>query len=1110
MAKSKEKSSGTGQKTLRSELDKWQSVVSKEKDIKDLEAKAASEDLEFKKFENHYFDAKKEMEEFFGHIENIHLEKNQEKKVDDFMDTLVELENLLKDKNYQLFKNKYDKFNDNLKLLYSEIGEKSKEKKEEPSDEDVAKLKATLDLEEKKPTKETQPVVAKTEKEDQEQRGWKQRRNSHGELWQKFVSLARAIKEVDRNERNRKLYEQYDESMSALKEYLDTARKTEYLKIFDTNINYFNAGFKNIMARLEPDIKEAFERGGVAPKKTKPAEEVKLMPAVSPAEPEVEITIDEQPMVVEKKAEPKKGWLARLKERGKNLKDAILHPEIKKVAGKVGYDTITSVLGIKLITDALYAIKGKGDLAEWWKGRKESKGSRDAIGEAYQSLLEYFEKNKKNKTLEESEKVEKRLAEFKKQVESSHISPEEKKALFDRLWVISMKHQEDTGVARKERNNEAQRTLDAYFQAKISGMKIARDALNFALTATGLSMLRGLAYAGASIAERAGKAKREYARKTFGASEKKAELKFVAKDVFVNSAIETARALSLRGEKKDAGVARKTIDFIKALGTVARGFGIYGVAVSGAELPSQSIDKLISQIKEQGVTGAVSDNFIQNTERVWHSYTHPTEIFAGHKEPQQPEIPNAPKHPPVVEREEVSVPTEAPAGMGMEQFAAEHKLSSEFSSSLQNLIKERPELNNKESIEHILNASQIGPDTHSHHGNILKGSIDTLDESGGERRQVIFEEILKAENGGPKAAADYLQSQHFSSQHLSHLSGYIRKGTPDEFLKFAEKYNEKDGKMVSGLFRAMQGRESTDLANAGLEVDAVGGKHAIDNHVHGKINYFGVENKTPILSGSGSVTVDQMGVRGAVTEISAPLPQEPHATYVEKTLATYKTSEAMPAMEPALVVASVEKIPLPEKTPSAPEPYTDAPINQFLKEHGSNQKDFFGTFQNMRGAMAARLEDSLIRTEGSDKFFQGKMDYLYGLQENYKSALEHGLKPSNADFQQIDKLLRAEDLYKNGKSKWVESLDKTIFSKDDNKVMELAFFPRQNPGLHPILTNNSHAVRVWDSAAKKDVFWYDENKIFNLDKKGDLVIKDIAVGKQVMKKEEVFREVRIK
>ena len=1095
---------------MRGELEKWRSVVGekKEKEIKELEAEAAGEDLEFKKHENLYFDAEKSLEEFFGHTEKIGLEKDKKEKFEDLMDGLVELHDLLKNKNYESFKNKYVRLYDNLKRLSSEVEQESKEKQKDISDENLAKLEASLSVEKEQPEKEKKAavkaiktVVAKTEKEEQKEQ--EQRDRLYYKHEESFWLLSRIIRGVDRDEKGkRKLIEKYGKQMKTLQAYLNTADQTRNPKVFHININNFNNDFKELIANLEPDLKEIYEHGGVLPKEKK--EERKAIPELEP-EPEkpeskVEIsqeylqevaTKKETPVVAVKpptelpakpapkapeteqttpplvpQETPKKSLWGR-------LKDAIFHPETKKVAKKVTYDTVTSVLGIKLATDAVrWLAKGEGDLAEWWEGRRESKSARDAITMAYQDLMESLKKGKENKVLEEYEKIENRIANFKAKVESAHITPEAKKALLDRLLEIATKHQEGAKAAVKDRDKEVRRVLDAYLQAKVSGMKIARDALNFALTAAGLSMLRGLAYAGASIAERAGKARKEYTKQTVGARAKKAELGFVAKDIFVNSAIETARALSLRGEKEGAGATRKTIDFIKAIGTVARGFGIYGLAVSGAELPSQSIDKLINQIKEQGVAGAVADNFIQNTERVWHLYTHPTEIFKGRREAEPQEIPSTPEPPPTAKPQEVPIPVEAPLGFSADQFTVENKLSPEFSRSLQNLVKEYPELNNQESVQKILNASQIGPDTRSHHETILKGTIDTLDESGGERRQVIFEELLK--KGGPQSATEYLQSQHFSSRHLSYLSNYIRKGTPDEYLKFAEKYDEKNARMVSGVFRAMQGRESTDLANAGLEVDATSAKPGIDNHVHGKVSYFGLKNGEPVLSGNGSVTVDQM----------------------EKTLTTYKASESTPVVESApvaaplgskLVVPPVEKNLVAEKVSPAPEIIPEQEtVGQFLKEHNSNPKEFVATYDKMIEATADRLNDKLILRGDAADFLQNKIKFLYHNTGITEESFKINSIIDSENLSMMKKVLDAENKFKLNQSDWMRAFNQTMFSESD-KDISLALAPDRDVQTYPIVANGGHAARIWDSARGKDIFIYDKDSVYSTNKDGQLV-----------------------
>ena len=197
---------------------------------------------------------------------------------------------------------------------------------------------------------------------------------------------------------------------------------------------------------------------------------------------------------------------------------------------------------------------------------------------------------------------------------------------------------------------------------------------------------------------------------------------------------------------------------------------------------------------------------------------------------------------------------------GVEQLTVKNPLSQNTFDELKKLTDDFPQLNNAESLQRIYDASIIGKGVHSSHADFIKGDIDTLEEGGGERRLVVFEEIRKID---PAAAAKYLQEQGFSKQHLSHLSGYIHNGTGEEYTEFAKNYNAHDSKMVKGLFRAMQGRETTDLFKAGLE----NGKDMEIGLRSGKVSYFGVgKNNEPVLSGDGKVVVTEKTISLAAME----------------------------------------------------------------------------------------------------------------------------------------------------------------------------------------------------------------------------------------------------
>src|SRR3989344_2876790 len=253
MSKNKEKPpKSEGGKTMRGQLEKWQAAQSEpekeqaapEKDIvEELEAEAASEDLDFKKFENHFFDVKKNLEEFEDFIKNHGLEKGLEEVVADLKNKEEEMKSLLKNKNYQKFTESQNIFDDILEDLYVKI-EKAKAEVEE-------------------------------EKKEQEQKEHEERKHLYGRREEDFILLSRIIKGTDvREQGKRKLVDEYREKMRVLQGYLDEAYdKRRNPKVFQAKINNFDKDLKSLVADLKPDLKELFDNGGVLPKK-EPAEEI--------------------------------------------------------------------------------------------------------------------------------------------------------------------------------------------------------------------------------------------------------------------------------------------------------------------------------------------------------------------------------------------------------------------------------------------------------------------------------------------------------------------------------------------------------------------------------------------------------------------------------------------------------------------------------------------------------------------------------------------------------------------------------------------------------------------------------------------------------------------
>lgn len=220
---------------------------------------------------------------------------------------------------------------------------------------------------------------------------------------------------------------------------------------------------------------------------------------------------------------------------------------------------------------------------------------------------------------------------------------------------------------------------------------------------------------------------------------------------------------------------------------------------------------------------------------------------------------------------EVHKPTELEL---TQNFAAEHGLSVEASNYLKNLSNE---FGLKEgSMQHVLDASRVGANIHSHNPEATSSSINTLIEAEGERRTVIFEELVKDHNY--EGAAKFLESQGLGKRHLGYLSEYIKKPDHKSLVEFAKNYKVDNKEMVNSLFRAMQAKGNTDLANAGLVVSANEDRTGTTIVIKGKeLNYFGLDdNGKPIIAGDGKVLIKETHLANVKTWVSDSNPKLQH------------------------------------------------------------------------------------------------------------------------------------------------------------------------------------------------------------------------------------------
>ncbi|MFA7314436.1 MAG: hypothetical protein WC025_00700 [Candidatus Magasanikbacteria bacterium] len=298
-----------------------------------------------------------------------------------------------------------------------------------------------------------------------------------------------------------------------------------------------------------------------------------------------------------------------------------------KALPNMAYKTATSVFGVKLVTDSVGLIvdkvtKGKngwGDYAKMSKNKYERKEIEQTFREAFEEILVKNTKETKSETetteAKRPKEILEKIAKLDAKIDSSQASNEDKVKLKEKLHEIL----EQDNFSKKEVyegvKEKIAEIIKTYTDNKLSLITVLKDALNTAGVATGLFALRGVAYAGTSMAERIRSNRSENKKKELEGKENEKES--TMKDLFLNSTIETLRGLGFQGIKKDRTTLQKGVDFAKSVGTILRGLGIYGVAFGDTDIAG-AFHRLSSNLEEHGLASTVGRNFVDNIERVFH------------------------------------------------------------------------------------------------------------------------------------------------------------------------------------------------------------------------------------------------------------------------------------------------------------------------------------------------------------------------------------------------------------------------------------------------------------------------------------------------------------
>lgn len=311
----------------------------------------------------------------------------------------------------------------------------------------------------------------------------------------------------------------------------------------------------------------------------------------------------------------------------RGLKNLASAKEGRRMIAEQTYKTLTTVFGVKTFADIGGALFGKGDIYKYIKEKGELAEEKEEITEALQNMMNiYKERFQKYESLKEGEKIEKdsRLAEtvtaFKEKIKNAHNIPEgEKRTLQWQLANIMTWYRSRTEEINLHKNKEVKEVLTTYLQTKIKGTQIARDAVNTALTATGLWVLRGGAYLGLSAYDRLLKTLKGIKKAQLaGRWKTESGAVHLAKDLIINSAKETLSAIF--NKKFDT---RSNLERGRAIGEVLRLFGVTGTAaaelVSGtvSATTEKTLDNLIDSFRNG--ENPIYENYHNAFDKTTHS-----------------------------------------------------------------------------------------------------------------------------------------------------------------------------------------------------------------------------------------------------------------------------------------------------------------------------------------------------------------------------------------------------------------------------------------------------------------------------------------------------------
>ena len=184
-------------------------------------------------------------------------------------------------------------------------------------------------------------------------------------------------------------------------------------------------------------------------------------------------------------------------------------------------------------------------------------------------------------------------------IEASPYSAERKNALRSKIEGLLEQHRVSTDDIREQQNKEVAKALEAYITTNISGVKVAKEALNSGLTVASYVMggpvvlagARAASFSVASLMERQLNAKAQVVR----GERTEARLATAIQDGFK----QWWSSVKFEG---DASFARKSLNFAKATSQLGRAVGMASALAEGVDV----IDGLLERFADAQLTEVVA------------------------------------------------------------------------------------------------------------------------------------------------------------------------------------------------------------------------------------------------------------------------------------------------------------------------------------------------------------------------------------------------------------------------------------------------------------------------------------------------------------------------